>query len=560
MLGSRSRPIFIIQLAIAFTLVAHLAPKSVFGVGITYAPDTLLSDVHSDRPNLSVLTFEVPGGLIIADRISQGGESAYGNAFQPQFKNSEFYLIQSKGHRHDPVQTEQQLTSLGHIHWRQDASFVVEVSAANQSAFAATDLDRVRIPLEAPPVGWDQLHPLASNSSFTNKDAALIADFVANVSQPAFFQTVQEISGHAVFSYNGSQSVNTRYYNTTDKTLIGDYMADKLTGYGYTVEFDNFTYNGVPCRNIVATKTGTVAPNEFVVVGGHYDSISPSPSNNAPGAEDNGSGTASVMEIARIAAGRDFEKSIQFVLFDSEEQGLNGSVHFVNEAISENRNIIAAVTMDMIAWNDGTAGTYKVRIEGQPAWESLMSVMENNTNLLTDIANQKDYFSFGSDHVPFQQAGIPAFLAIEYDYDNYPGYHRTTDEWTLISGVAGLGTQITIACAATLAEVAVLQDDQSGVGDLPQYGPIDLVAFPNPFNPQVTVSFSPEKDIEGEVAVYDLSGKQIAVVATGTFLRGQNVVQWNGTDASGREVSSGVYVFRMKAGDKTSSVAVSLVK
>ena len=189
-----------------------------------------------------------------------------------------------------------------------------------------------------------------------------------------------------------------------------------------------------------------------------------------------------------------------------------------------------------------------------------MSVMENNTNVLTDIANQKDYFSFGSDHVPFQQAGIPAFLAIEYDYDDYPGYHQTSDTWSQIAGTGVIGTQITIACAATLAEVAILQAEVSGVGDLPQFGPIDLVAFPNPFNPQVTVSFSPKQDVQGEVIVYDVSGKQIAIVASGTFARGLNVVQWNGTDATGQAVSSGVYVFRMNAGGEMSSVAVSLVK
>jgi len=141
MLGNRTRQTFAFPLTTAITLAALLVPALVFGVGITYAPGAVLSDIHSQRPNLSVLTFEVPGGLIVADRISQGTESAYGEAFKPQHKNSEFYLIQSKGHRHDPTQTEQQLNALGHIHWRRDASFVVEIPGAHQSEFAATNLE-----------------------------------------------------------------------------------------------------------------------------------------------------------------------------------------------------------------------------------------------------------------------------------------------------------------------------------------------------------------------------------------------------------------------------------
>ena len=380
---------------------------------------------------------------------------------------------------------------------------------------------------------------------------------MANVSGPAFFQTIQEISGHAYFFYNGLKSVTTRYYSTADKDLVGDYLADKLTGYGYTVTFDPFLSGGTQCRNIIATKTGTTLPDEYVVVGGHYDSISPNPTNAAPGAEDNGSGTASVMEIARIAAARDFERTIQFVLFDSEEQGLFGSAHFVDDATRSGRNIVAAITMDMVAYYNAN---YSVRIEGETPWEWLMATMESQVNIHTDIANQKDYNSWGSDHVPFQQAGIPAFLAIDYDYGSYPGYHQTDDNWNQIVSSASIGTQITKACAATMAEVAILQPDSSPVGDLPEFGPLEMVAYPNPFNPQVMINFSPQQAVSGELAVYDISGRRVAVLARGEFAQGLNQVRWNGTDESGQAVSSGAYICRLEAGGMSTSVAINLVR
>ena len=544
---------------IMLVVAAFLLPTIAGAAGLSFLPDAAPGDIHPARANLSVLTYRVPGGLLVADRLAPGSETRYGQAFAARFEKSEFYLVVEKGHPFSAEEMTPRLAALGHVHWQSDDVIVIEVPTENQALFAALDIDRTHIPLDAPPTGWDRDLGKSTTVPAANveKDSGLIQDFVDNISEAAYFLTIQEISGHAFFSFNGLQSVSTRFYNTADKDLIGDYLAAQLTDMGYTVEFDPFYSGSTPCRNIVATKTGTTLPDEYVVVGGHYDSISQNPTVLAPGAEDNGSGTAAVMEIARICAGRDFERTVQFVLFDSEEQGLYGSYHFVAEATSAGRDIIAAITMDMVAYYNTH---YSVRIEGETEWEWLMSIMENRTNIHTDIANQKDYNSWGSDHVPFQQAGIPAFLAIDYDYASYPGYHRTTDTWTLISGSAHIGTQIATACAATLAEVAVLQPDASPVDDLPAFGPIDLVAYPNPFNPQVIIAFSADHELTGELTVYDLTGKRVAVLFRGGFSRGLNRISWDGKDDSGRSVSSGAYICQLRAGDKTTSVSVNLVR
>jgi hypothetical protein len=540
-------------------LLLLLTAGNALAAGITFLPGASGKDVHPVRPNLSVLTFQVPGGLMVADRLSPGSDSRFGDVFAPRFADSEFFLLQGKCHPFHADEVLPALKAQGHVHWREGDVVLVEIPAANREAFMATDINRTRIPLDTPPDGWDRLADREVTAPVLggDKDLALVQDFVANVSGPAFFQTIQEISGHAYFFYGGLQSVSTRYYNTADKDLVADYLADKLTGYGYTVTFDAFNSGGTPCRNIVATKTGTTYPDEYVVVGGHYDSISQNPATLAPGAEDNGSGTASVMEIARISAARDFERTVQFVLFDSEEQGLYGSQHFVSEAVSAGRDIIAAITMDMVSYYDSH---YAVRIEGETPWEWLMTIMESNTDIHTDISNQKDYNSWGSDHVPFQQAGIPAFLAIDYDYGSYPGYHQTNDTWTQVAASAHIGTQITIASAATLAEVAGLQSDLSPVDDLPAHGPLEMVAYPNPFNPQVTIAFTADRDLTGEVVVYDLTGKRVAVLAQGTFSKGLNRIEWNGRDLNGRASSSGKYICRLQAGDQRASVKLNLVR
>jgi hypothetical protein len=540
-------------------LILLFAAGSALAAGITFVPGAARKDIHPVRANLSVLAFEVPGGVLVADRLASGTDNRFGDSFVPRFEDSEFFLLQGKGHTFHAAEVVPELNVMGYVHWQQDDIVLVEIPSANRDQFMARDINRTRIPMDAPPAGWDRMADQAVSPPSLGgaKDLALVQDFVANVSGPAFFQTIQEISGHAYFFHGGLQSVSTRYYSTADKDLVADYLADKLTGYGYTVTFDSFNSGSTPCRNIVATKTGTTYPDEYVIVGGHYDSISPNPTSLAPGAEDNGSGTASVMEIARISAGRDFDRTIQFVLFDSEEQGLYGSQHFVSEAVSEGRDIVAAITMDMVSYYDSH---YAVRIEGETPWEWLMSIMESNTGIHTDIANQKDYNSWGSDHVPFQQAGIPAFLAIDYDYGGYPGYHQTNDNWGQVATSAHIGTQITIASAATMAEVAGLLSDLSPVDDLPAYGPLEMVAYPNPFNPRVTIAFSADRDLVGEIVVYDLTGRRVAVLQTGTFAKGLNQVKWDGRDMNGRASSSGKYICRLQAGNHMASVKINLVR
>jgi hypothetical protein len=547
------------RLVLVTVLCVLVFPVAGFGAGVSFVPDGTPEVIHPVRPNLSVLTYRVPGGLLVADRLAPGHESRFGEVFTPQFKASEFFLLQGKGHPVNPDEVLPFLETLGVVHWQAGETLLVEIPADHLEDFMRLDVNRSRIPLDSPPSGWDRRmdEPVRPRTLPSAKIGPLIEDYVSNVSGPAFFQTIQEISGHAYFFYNGLKSVSTRYYNTSDKDLVADFLAAKLEGYGYTVTFDPFTQSGHGCRNIVATRVGTVYPDEYVVVGGHYDSISQNPSTLAPGAEDNGSGTAAVMEIARISSGRDFERTVQLVLFDSEEQGLYGSEHFVDDAIGAGRDIVAALTMDMVSYYDSH---YSVRIEGEHSWEWLMSIMETKTDDHTDIGNQKDYNSWGSDHVPFQQAGIPAFLAIDYDYGSYPGYHQTDDNWGQISASADIGTQIIKAVAATLAEVAGLQSDLSGVGETPVSRRIDLVAYPNPFNPQVMIAFSPEQETSGEVAVFDVTGRKVAVLAQGRFAKGLNRISWNGQDASGRAVSSGVYLCQMRTPEGVASVEVTLVR
>ncbi len=535
------------------------SPKA-SAAGITYLPGAKSTDVVGTQPNLSVLTWQLPGGVLVVDRLTAEPvpTSRFGEAFQPVYELAEWFLVRAEEYLGQPGDAVSDLQALGTIHLADGAFYLVEIPTENLAEFTRLPLRKNPLLLTPPPPGWDSypVSPILGDAS-AKRDESLVQAFVDQVDPAAYCLLLQEISGATSFWHEGAEhTVTTRYYNTADNDLVAAYLASVLTDYGYVVQFDEFPYNGYTCRNVVATKVGTIFQDEFVVLGGHYDSTSPVHS-LAPGAEDNGSGTTVVMEVARIAAEHQFERSLQFVLFDSEEQGLNGSYHFVDVAVATGRNIVAAIIADMVTWY---SSHYAVIIEGDEPWEWLMTTMENNVSSFTPLGSRKDYFSWGSDHVPFQQAGISAFLAIDWDWNNYPHYHQTTDTWAQIAATAEIGTQITKACAATLADVAGLLPAATAItDDLPQVA-VHLQAFPNPFNPQVTIAFELAASGPGRLAVYDLAGRRLVILADGELPAGPQSVIWNGHDQQGRALGSGTYLCRLETVDGHRCLKLNLTR
>ncbi|MCI3936196.1 M28 family peptidase [Chryseobacterium aahli] len=130
------------------------------------------------------------------------------------------------------------------------------------------------------------------------------------------------------FASFGTKTSGSVANNNTLNWLKGKYQT-----YGYTagqITEDSFTVNGNTTKNLVVTKTGTVYPNTYVIICGHYDTIV------GPGVSDNGSGTSILLEAARILKDIPTEYSIKFIHFSGEEQGLVGSNHYVNNVVFQN--------------------------------------------------------------------------------------------------------------------------------------------------------------------------------------------------------------------------------
>lgn len=161
--------------------------------------------------------------------------------------------------------------------------------------------------------------------------------------------------------------------------------------------------------NVVATKRGSVRPEESVVVGGHYDSVP-----GSPGANDNASGTAATLEAARVLAAIPTPRTVQFVLFAAEELGLYGSAAFVNE---RRQGITAMINSDMVGWGE------RLMVGNSTGPDAPIIVTAASVAQRLGIQVTRTRAS-NSDHTSFERAGVPTiFLHRGVD----PYYHRPGD-------------------------------------------------------------------------------------------------------------------------------------
>jgi len=155
----------------------------------------------------------------------------------------------------------------------------------------------------------------------------------ANIDSLIFF--VEELSGEVQTIIGGSPyTIVSRHKNQPSNDKAADYIQQKLESYGLTVYNQLFGGTG---RNVYGVQTGTDLPNQKYIICAHYDDM-PSGS-TAPGADDNASGTAAVLEAARIISQYLAEYTIVYALWDEEEQGLIGSYKIRwNIALFERQN------------------------------------------------------------------------------------------------------------------------------------------------------------------------------------------------------------------------------
>jgi hypothetical protein len=264
------------------------------------------------------------------------------------------------------------------------------------------------------------------------------------------------------------EGYQTRYATTANLAAAGNYLYDRFRDLGLQVEYDDFTFTSAnyPASNIVATIPGRPSPGDVVILCAHYDSYSDQRPANAPGADDNASGTSAVLEAARVLASTPLDFTVKLIAFSAEEWGLYGSRHYAQEARNHGDRIIAVVNLDMIAFADQLPEDLDVT--ANPASEWLADRFAATTAAYTTLAvlRRVNASSRSSDHAPFWDQGYSAVECIEDEPLRSPYYHRVTDRFETLT--------MAFAESVARAAVAVVADLAQPVGVLP--GPSGLSA------------------------------------------------------------------------------------
>ncbi|GDX78351.1 hypothetical protein LBMAG42_01620 [Deltaproteobacteria bacterium] len=266
----------------------------------------------------------------------------------------------------------------------------------------------------------------ALDSGDTGGDGAPDAlAFAAEVDEDELLTTITDLA-----------DFGTRYTFTDGDDLAAEYLVDRFAELGLVAELDAFDVSGEPCNNVIAIVPGTVTPDVVYVFSAHYDSTSNQAETLAPGADDNASGVAAVLEAARILSVHPLASSAWFVLTAAEEQGSLGSAHLVERMMDEGIDARGVIAPDMMAyWPLGDADAFDIL--GDEASQPLVEDMAAVADAL-GVANktwiQHDY-CYGDDHTNYQDAGFPAISPMDCveahnvrnSGEDTPHYHRTTD-------------------------------------------------------------------------------------------------------------------------------------
>ena len=278
-----------------------------------------------------------------------------------------------------------------------------------------------------------------------------------------------------------------KYYTQPGNGRAIDYLERAYRSFGYTPELQWLTAprgpdSTVRTANVVATLRGTAHPELIYVVSSHFDSVA-----GGPGADDNTSGTAALLEAARALAPTPLPATVVFASFTGEEAGLLGSREFVRLAAERKWRIAGALNNDMIGWaGEGGRMDNTIRYSNQ----GIRDVQHGAAFLFTNLVLYDAKYYRGTDAAAFYEGWGDIVGGIgSYPVLGNPNYHQPTDLLETINFTQVAETaKVT---AATLVYLASSPSRLSGVTATRTARGIDVTWTP-----------SPESDVTSYIVAY----------------------------------------------------------
>jgi hypothetical protein len=430
--------------------------------------------------------------------------------------------------------------------------------------------------------------PLAAPSQETGGRAGIsdVANLVAAFDETAWFDTIQTLAeNHGKRSRAALRVRQVTWFRDSDPVddacdLAADWIAGRLRALGYIVEEDDFPhtiYSSLSekvaefrLRNVIASKPGRgTNRSRILLLAAHYDSKASSSEGweagwrtmPAPGANDNATGVAVLLEIARLLADADTDYTVRFAFFSAEELGLFGSRHYAKKAAQEGADIVGVLNVDMLGHD--ADGLFDVHVVGNARSQwllGLVGVVGARFVPAVHIVPHRDPDWVFSDHAPFWWEGYSAVtFADELDFDAsefYPVYHTSEDTPDRVHRMYGASAaRLVVAVAAALA--GVREKGAPVTPDLEGAPPIVAASvYPNPYvvagGKPLAIQYQLSRDAAVDVAIYDAAGKRLFGVshpAGSAFGRyGLNApVLWDGRNERGEPLPVGSYFVRVRS-------------
>ena len=290
----------------------------------------------------------------------------------------------------------------------------------------------------------------------------LVSAMIAKVESTNLWWLLRRLTGEETVMAGNEPSLITSRVTSSSSPLRKAlaFAFDRLQSMDLATSYQSWVSGSVSNRNIIATLPGTTRANEFVLVTAHLDNMPAS--GLAPGADDNASGVAAVLTAAGIFSQHRFERTLRFILFTGEEQGLYGSTACAAIARGAGDNIVAVLNLDMLGYDSVAPANLELhtRTRSHTMYSNDLAILSVFTNAVATYGLSSDIIPVhrasginASDHYPFWTRNYAAVLAIEdTTLDFTPWYHTSNDKITTLNfKYLTAGVKASVAAAAHLA-------------------------------------------------------------------------------------------------------------
>ena len=356
----------------------------------------------------------------------------------------------------------------------------------------------------------------ASSQSF---DSA-IESIINEVNLDSLVFNVRVLSGEDSTYVNGQKVLIKTRSAQSGNGLAADYITERLENYGLSVTQQNFGSEGI---NVVAVQTGTDFPEQYYMICAHYDAVT------FYAADDNASGTATVIEAARLLSGIEFPYSVIYALWDEEEIGLIGSRYYAEKANMLGMNIDGVINIDMIGWDGNDDGLIELHTKFENNSVPLAAFISNinpvySINLSPSIQNPGTTYS---DHSSFWDNGFSAVLLIEgyYTNDFNPYYHSVNDRISKFNlPYFHKCAKLAIGSLSSLAMVNItgLENYFETSEDIST-----IANHPNPFSNETSVDIQIAMESVAHVFVMNNLGQKVKEIFRGNLEKGSHNLALN---------------------------------